>query len=267
MNHYKKWCAARGDRTLRPLDPNSTPLDQKKREILRIARFALWLVQVQGVSANSASAYISTINAWHERRAFVKLAAGASFSFSSQMLKGWARTHPPPRGVFQRIGITPQDLAKGLDLVFGKRGQASKAGQNWRALLVCSFAGLLRGCESCLQDSKPEAFQAIPSRRHCSSQKTGGKVILIREAKRVSFSGVAPCCSTPIQFFPGGSLIDPCLELEELIRIDPASPNSPLFRDPHSNRPLLVKKLRDVVKAVAAASGRDPAFFGAHSLR
>ena len=96
VNHYKKWCVARGDRILRPLDPLLTLLEVKVREVLRMARFALFLVQHQGVSASSASGYISTINAWHERRAFVKLAAGAPMSISSALLKGWARSHPPP---------------------------------------------------------------------------------------------------------------------------------------------------------------------------
>ena len=63
VNHYKKWCVARGDAILRPLDPLLTTLEVKAREVIRIARFALFLVQHQGVSASSASGYISTVNA------------------------------------------------------------------------------------------------------------------------------------------------------------------------------------------------------------
>ena len=52
------------------------------------------------VAAATADKYISTVNAWHSRRQFVGLAANADLTFMRHMLKGWARTHPPPRGVF-----------------------------------------------------------------------------------------------------------------------------------------------------------------------
>ena len=51
VNHYKKWCVARGDRIFRPLDPLITPLAVKKREVIRMAHFALFLVQQRGVAA------------------------------------------------------------------------------------------------------------------------------------------------------------------------------------------------------------------------
>ena len=50
-------------------------------------------------------------------------------------------------------------------------------------------------------------------------------------------------------------------------RIDPAGPEAPLFREPGSNRPLRVSKIRATVKKVATAAGLNPDFFGAHSLR
>ena len=267
VNHYRKWCVGRGDTILRPLDPINTPLETKAREVVRMARFALFLVQVVGVAAKSASGYISTVNAWHERRTFVGLAAGAKLTISSAMLKGWARTHPPPRGVFQRIGITPQHLAAGMDAELGKRGECSPENQNLRACLAAAFAGLLRAGEVCISDGKPLAFQTIPSRKHLSSSTDGGKCILIREAKRTSLQGVAPVVSTPVQFYPGGKLVDATAELEALKRIDPAGPDAPLFREPGSNRPLRVSKIRATVKRVAKAAGLNPDFFGAHSLR
>ena len=268
MRHYKRWCEARGDQPLRPLDPLTTTLATKKREILRIAKFALFLVQIQGVAAKTASQYVSIVNAWHERRVFVKLAAAAPLSFSHQMLKGWARTHPPPRGVFQRIGITPQHLARGMDLVLGKRGECSPLNQNLRALCSVAFAGLLRGCEACLQSNKPREFQAIPSRKDSWKNEEGTRIILIREAKRTSFAGVAPVVSTPIQFFPGGKIIDAVSEVEEMLAIDPASnSDAPMFRHSPSDEPFSVDQLREVIKQIAAAAGLDPGFFGAHSLR
>ena len=267
VRHYKKWAAGRGDSLYRALDPLLTRLDVKNQEKLRMARFALFLVGVQGVSASTASGYISTVNAWHRRRTGIGFAADMPLSFSGAFLLGWARSHPPPRGVFHRIGITPQHLAKGMDEVLGVRGSCSPLNQNIRASLACGFAGLLRSCEMCYQDDKPEHFQALPQRIHLSSLPSGSKSILIREAKRNSLKGVAPSVSTPIQFYPGGSLIDAAAELVLLSIADPASTDSPLFRDPSTNKPLKVSFIRKIIKQVAAAAGLDPSFFGAHSLR
>ena len=267
VNHYKRWCVGRGDSILRPLDPLLTSLDVKRGELMRIARFAAFLVKVQGVSAITAKGYISTVNAWHLRRTFVGLAAGFPLSISSEFLKGWARTHAPPRGVFIRIGITPQHLAKGMDLVLGPRLSCGAANQNVRACLASAFAGLLRTCEVCFQDNKRADFQAIPLREHLSLPASRNPSILIREAKRSTLTGVAPVVSTPVQFYPGGALIDAAAELIALSTLDPAPRSSPLFRDPSSNRPLRVSFIRDIVKKIAAACGLDPSFFGAHSLR
>ena len=267
MRHYKKWAAGRGDAVLRPLDPLFTPLKTKRAEVFRIARFALFLVRAQGVSASSASGYISTVNAWHRRRCSVGLAGDARLSVSRDVLLGWARSHPPPRGVFQRIGITPQHLAAGMDLVLGRCGFCSATNQNIRACLVAAFAGLLRACEVCFQDGKSASFQAIPTRAQLSRAISGIFTLLIREAKRNSLKGVSPVASTPVQFYPGGKLLDPTLEFSALLKLDPASASSPAFRDPCSNKPLKVSFIREMVKKVASAAGLDPSFFGAHSLR
>ena len=267
VKHYKRWSASRGERCLRPLDPLSTALNVKRREILRVVHFALFLVRDLPVAPKTASAYISTINAWHVRRSSVGLAAGASLSLKADMLKGYARTHPPPRGVFCRIGITPQHLAKGMDLVLGARGRCSPANQNLRACLTVSFSGLLRGCESCKQDGKRLDFQCLPNRKAVKRIADGGLSINIREAKRTSLSGVAPVASTPVQFFPGGKILDPVAEMEALLQQDPATADDFLFRNPVTKLPLSVAELRATVKAVAQAAGLDPRFFGAHSLR
>ena len=247
VNHYKKWSAGRGDECHRPLDPLTTPLAVKKAEILRIARFALFLVRIQGVSAKTASGYISTINAWHERSNCVGLAAGARLSLSRAVLLGWARQNPPPRGVFQRLGITPQHLSAGMDLVLGRSGLCCALNQNLRACLSCCFAGLLRCCEVCFQDGKPAHFQILPERRHVSSAASGPKSVLIREAKRNSLQGASRVLSTPIQFFPGGSLVFASEEISALFAVDPAEPSDPLFRDPRTNKPLKVSFIRSVV--------------------
>ena len=54
VSHYRKWGVGKGDTSLRPLrtlDPSKTSLEVKAREVVRVARSALFLVQVVGVSA------------------------------------------------------------------------------------------------------------------------------------------------------------------------------------------------------------------------
>ena len=64
------------------------------------------------------------------------------------------------------------------------------------------------------------------------------------------------------------SLIDPAAELDALLTCDPrAAAGAPLFRDVSTGFPVTVQLTRDVVKAIARASGLDPANYGAHSIR
>ena len=267
VRHYKKWCVGRGDVIHRPFDPIITPLTVKKRELLRLCHFAIWLCKALGVRAATARDYISTVNAWHKRRNLVGFAADADPSIITLCLKGVARTHIPIRATFVRMGVCAHHLSYGMDVVLGKRGECSPQNQNMRAALTCCFAGLLRGCEPCFQDGKEAKFQFLPQRRHLLSTHRGGRAIIIREAKRTSLRDITPFSSTTIEFFAGGEFIDAVAELIALQHIDKADPHAPLFRKPRSNSPIRVSELRDAVKAIAKAAGLDPANFGAHSLR
>lgn len=267
VRHYKRWSIARGDQVLRPYDPLLTTLTVKKRELLRLCQFAVWLCKVFGIRASTARDYISTCNAWHRRRTLVGFAADASPSIITDVLKGVARTHIPIRPTIHRIGITAYHLALGMDLVLGKRGSCSPKNQNLRALSASCFAGLLRGCEGCFQDNKPERFQYLPCRRHVVRLSNGAKGLVIREAKRTSLKDVTPFSQTTVQLYPGGAFVDAVAELDTLLSVDVCDSSSPLFRDPRSNTHIRVSELRDTVKRIAAAAGLDPAFFGAHSLR
>ena len=267
VRHYKKWCVGRGDHIHRPFDPIHTTLNVKRRELLRLCHFAIWLCKALGVRAATARAYISTANAWHKRRNLVGFAANADPEIITECLKGVARTHVPIRATFVRMGVCAHHLSFGMDIVLGKRGHCSPKNQNMRAALACCFAGLLRGCEPCFQDDKAAKFQFLPLRLHLLSLKQGSKGIVIREAKRTSLKDVTPFSSTTIEFFPGGEFIDAVAELVALQCVDSADPHAPLFRKPSSNSPIRVSELRDAVKAIALAAGLDPANFGAHSLR
>ena len=158
MRHYKRWSVARGDAISRPLDPLLTTLAVKRRELLRLCQFGIWLCIALRIRVSTARDYISTCNAWHRRRFMVGFAADASQSIITECLKGLARTHMPARPTVHRIGISAHTLALGMDLVLGKRGECSPANQNLRALCAACFAGLLRGCEACHQDNKPLKF-------------------------------------------------------------------------------------------------------------
>ena len=266
VRRCREWSIGRGDAVHRPFDPISATLDLKKREILRLCHFALWLCLAFGIRTATARGYVSTVNAWHKRRNMVGLAADADPYFIVQCLKGLSRTHVPIRPTYVRIGISAHHLASGMDKHLGKRGQCSAKNQNMRALLAVCFAGLFRGCEPCFQDGKPTAFQFLPKRKHIVQLGKGSKGVVIREAKRTSLTDITPFKSTTIQFYDGGEFVDAVAELIALQLVDPAKPDDPLFRC-CGNRHIKVSELRDAVKAVAKAAGLDPAFFGAHSLR
>ena len=71
---WKEFCArgVRGEPG-RVLDV-SAPLQAKLDEELVIMDYACWLVQVRGVTPATARSYVSTVQAWHERRHGVRLA-------------------------------------------------------------------------------------------------------------------------------------------------------------------------------------------------
>ena len=79
-----------GEPARRVLGPDAS-LDAKLKEELVVLRFACWLVEVRGVTPETARKYVSTVQAWHERRFGVRLAGGLRMARLPAMLKGMVR--------------------------------------------------------------------------------------------------------------------------------------------------------------------------------
>jgi hypothetical protein len=271
LRRYREWSHARGEQPLRPLDPTTATLGEKAAEVARLMRFVHWGVRHLGVAPETMMGYMSIINANHRRRTFVGLAGDMDLGLLAELAKGMARSHVP-RPSTPRYGTAPRLLARGMDIALGPRSAALDTAlrANLRAAVATTFAGVLRGCESCLQQGKQFHPLRDPTRADVRS-RASGKVMAIHEAKRVSLAGVALQKTTDLLLVAGGAFIDASAEIDAMFLADPVPrerwATTPLFRNPVTNRPILVSQLAATVKAIMAAVGRDPRNFGAHSLR
>ena len=266
VRDYTAWCHSRGVAALRPIDLQRSSYELICSEVWHCLRFVDWLIYTKGVSPATAKAYLGTVNMWHFRRCFVKLAGGASLAIVAEMAKGAARLiERPPRP--PRYGLPTQVLAMGMDRVIGPRGLCGPTGQNLRAGLTTCFATLSRGCELFLRAGSP--FTASRDPQRADLQRSGaGFTCAVHEAKRCSLTGIAPGKRTRVFVPRGASLLDPAAELEAMLALDPgAPPSAPLFRDASTGQAITVQQVRDLVKAIAHCAGLDPANYGAHSLR
>jgi hypothetical protein len=73
--------------------------------------------------------------------------------------------------------------------------------------------------------------------------------------------------TVPLVIGTGGAHIDAVREVRNLLQVDPAPQNGPLFRNPATGRPLACDYMRDMIKRLMNAVGEEPSEFGTHSLR
>ena len=138
---------------LRPLDPLSATLQQKRVELERAAQFVHTGMKYLNWSPDTASQYLGTVNAWHNRRALVPLAGGADLALPRAIAAGLAREFvPKPKPT--RHGCPAHALAEGMDIVCGPRGQCDPISQAFRSLATACFCGLIRGGEAVTQQGK-----------------------------------------------------------------------------------------------------------------
>ena len=77
---WGKFCEwAMGEGPLRVIE-STAPLRTKLGEELVVMEYACWLVKVRGVAPETARKYVSTVQAWHQRRTGVRLAGGLSMA-------------------------------------------------------------------------------------------------------------------------------------------------------------------------------------------
>jgi hypothetical protein len=139
----------------------------------------------------------------------------------------------------------------------------------WRAALAVAFCGLLRGGEIGLPDGV--SFSALYGISHADLRflRRNGK--LVAAIKLHVLKGKVLTGKTVTVFLEsGGTLLDPVLELLEMLRLDPVDEvlraETPLFRIA-GGEAITRRDVASMVKALMQAIGLDPARFGAHSLR
>ena len=234
--------------------------------------YAIWYVTFKPhgseVSGETMGKYISQVRAWYKRRTRMRLGLGAEGSRIADILKGYRRLvdQPPP---LEREGCMPDDLRRGLDAVYPRDGSDTSAA--WRAALTYGFATLSRGCEFALDDSRKEEFE---SSQHLTPEDvtlaiSGGYTnlsVLMRKRKDLR---VLRGKQSRVVLAGGGTVLDPVGDMIEWLRRRRAlglAEDGPLFCWT-DGKSFTVNEVRCAVRACMQAAGRDPARFGAHSLR
>ena len=251
-------------------DPYDRSVDTAALWEVRLEDFVVWVCYARPsgrqVSFESAGKYASHVRGWVRKVTVprIELGLGAAGSRIQAILRGYARdVEQPPKQ--ERVGVTPEDLARGL-----LAGACSAA---WCACLTFMMVALARGIEVSLGDDEAfeesehmmpsdvsfETFQARRLARVTMRKRKDLKVLRGKHAE-VVLAGGEP-----------GAHFDAVARLEEWLaerRRLGIPEDRPLFC--HTERPwqgFTVREVRDEVKRIMALIGRNPALYGAHSLR
>ena len=230
------------------------------------------------ISVDSALGYVGTVRAWHLRRFRRTICGGLDSSLLADTAKGLRRRVAAPTKR-KRFGCRTQDLAEACARNLSPSQGDSEAVRadklNWRAALAAGFCALMRAGEFAI-DKKVE-WDAIVhlSRADVSFFYDEEGVLCVAIMMRPLKTGKpvrGKTCRVVLR--SGGSLLDPVRALEELLRLDPATPGreseTPLFRSRSSSASrscITVSQVRDMVRLLMRSVGADPKLFGAHSLR
>lgn len=229
--------------------------------------FAVWysVTQPSGrfCSRESIGKYCSAIRAFLSRVLRRPFGRGAAASIIPDLLMGYERLvqHPPPR---ERDGCTPYDLVVGM--------MALGVSQAWRSALTSAMVGLMRGVEFALDSSRHEVFEEsehMTANDVTMIDRGGARHARVKMRKRKDLRVLRGKHDVVVLAGGGGGLFDAVAELEAWLaeRRRLGIPDSrPLFCHP-DGASFTVAQVRDMVKAVMRAAGRDPSMYGAHSLR
>ena len=240
----------------RPMDP-LTPIAEKLEDEWLMMRFIAALVEEKGVAPRTAANYFSQTQGWHAREHGVKLCGGLKLERLPQMIKGLRRViGDAPKKV--RRGVAPQALKKAMDLLLDPN---NKEHANIRAALAVALQGLLRSCEYTSKSRKIDRYTLLRSDiKYLHENKL---VLMMCPGKNMRHLGNKTC---PL-VIAGGELVDAVAEIKNLLRVDPAPADAPLFRHPATNTPLTHKLMNETIKQCMHAVGEPPAEFSTHSLR
>lgn len=253
----------RGVSPIRRVGSDAT-IEAKFAEEQLLIDFVLWLVccrpSGKPILPETASKYVSTVKAWHERMFKYQIGGGIDLSSLRDVIKGMNKELKLP-AKRQRFGVRSQVLAAAIGNHLGGR---SAAAANWRAALIVAFCGLMRGAEFAVEDGK--TFNAARNLTRSDVKFGDGYVVIMMRPAKKNVSGK----TVPLMLGGGGVLLDPVAALRELFELDPVSEaeaaTTPLFRS-GTGGAFKVKEVRSTVKLLMQYEGLDPTKFGAHSLR
>lgn len=257
----------------RVLDPLSTPLERKFREVDLIESWAWWLVTQVGVNTETAWTYVCAANACHERLYMVGFAGGMSLRRIRGTLNGYQRLLGHPILRRRRIGVRPAHLAQSIRAHMSPRTDAHHA--NLAACMEVALVAIARAGElASTRASLPFTPGRHPSRNDVrfDFDGTGALVgctiwIINSKARGANWNQKLPV-HLPIRgkhLSPGLALYHLCCVIDPVPQRDAAS--TPLFRNPSTGAILTVDDIRRTLRAGLAAIGRDASLYGAHSLR
>ena len=253
---------------LSPLpDPRANSYDDLLAEEIALEDYAVWLATCRpsGVQISHVSIlkYVSSTRSWYRRFGRRELGVGHASSIIRDVLKGYARTVDQPLP-HERVGCTPQDVVTGLRL--------TGASLAWRAAASFALVVMARGCEIALDSARSEEFEE--SEHMMASDVTfftreGVRHARVRMRKRKDLRVLRGKQAIVVIAGGGGGHFDAADDLWRWIQHRRATgiPDSaPLFCD-DAGASFTVAQVRAFVKEIMRAAGRDPALYGAHSLR
>ena len=240
----------------RPLDPLS-PLVEKLEEEWLAMQFVTGLVEVRGISVDSARVYFSSFQGWHAKEYGIKLAGGLKLERLPAMLKGLRRIHGD-RHKPLREPISPEALWRAMDKLLDPNDPYHA---NLRAALATAFQGLLRSAEYC-----GAMNEFTPLRSDITTLTVALLVFMMHPCKNMQHLTGKTC---PLIIGGGGKYIDAVKEVRNMLRVDPTPQGVkvPLFRDPKTNKPISYDTMLSLTKSIYVEAGLNPANAGTHILR
>jgi hypothetical protein len=241
-----------------------------------LMRCLTWLVDVRGVTPETARKYMSEAMARHEAE-FGPMVPGYSMPRLKKLQRGMDETiEVPPRRPRRPMRTQVLRDAQVKALSGGSRLEA-----NMRACTSTGFCGLLRAAEMALQPG--ETF--TPSRHltrddvlfcqggvwlRFSELRVGQPVeaarVMMRPCKKLRYRAGK---TVPVVLYDG-TVLSPVQDLLHLFRVDGVPSHlegvTPLFRR-QRNEAFTTTFVRTVVRYLVSAVGLEPSLYGGHSLR
>jgi hypothetical protein len=252
---------------LTPIPRRRVSPEELDEEEESLEDFVVWFTTTRPsgaqCSVDTVKKYVSQIRAFLFRTLHRVFGHGAAGSIIPDLLQGYARLVDQPLPL-ERDGCTPADLCTGM----AELG----VGEMWRAALSFGEAALARGCEFALDASRREVFQAsehmVPA-DVAFFERDGVRHARVRMRKRKDLRVLRGKQVEVVLAGGSGAYLEPVVALEAWLarrRVLGIGEDRPLFCH-DDGAAITVAQVRAMVKDVMRAAGRDPARFGAHSLR